>query len=96
MLQQRLLDRSKERVTQCCLGVVAQRKQTLKYFQPTANRLFLKITVALPTMIPGLKCALHLPVCQSVSLSYSLCWPERTGQRMAAFWTACPARHVCC
>ena len=55
LLQQRLTDRSKERVARCCLSVKLEQKQTLKYYQPTKTRGFLKITVALPTMIPGLK-----------------------------------------
>lgn len=55
--QQRLMDRNKERVTRCCLAMRVEQKQTLKFYQPTATRPFLKITVALPTMIPGLKCA---------------------------------------
>lgn len=55
LLQQRLTDRSKERVARCCLSVKLEQKQTLKFYQPTKTRGFLKITVALPTMIPGLK-----------------------------------------
>ena len=54
-LQQRLTDRSKERVARCCLSVKLEQKQTLKFYQPTKTRGFLKLTVALPTMIPGLK-----------------------------------------
>jgi hypothetical protein len=50
------MDRNKERVTRCCLSVKLEQKQTLKFYQPTATRGFLRITVALPTMIPGLKC----------------------------------------
>ena len=49
------MDRNKERVTRCCLSVKLEQKQTLKYYQPTKTRGFLKITMALPTMIPGLK-----------------------------------------
>lgn len=55
LLQQRLTDRSKERVARCCLSVKLEQKQTLKFYQPTKTRGFLKITMALPTMIPGLK-----------------------------------------
>ncbi len=61
-----LLNRSnKERVAKAVLGVRAERKQTLKYFQPAASRCFLRITVALPTMIPGLKGGLRLVAAQA-------------------------------
>lgn len=52
-LQILLAGRDKSRNPRQCLRVELARKQTMMYYQPQPSRLFLKIVLAVPTLVAG-------------------------------------------
>lgn len=62
---QRLLSaRKRDSLPKCVMEVKGVQRQTLKFYQPRDSRLYIKITVALPTHIAPLKGASQIPPMQ--------------------------------